>query len=442
MVSVDDAETAHIVAQCVLDTYARLPANGKPARRSNGAAQWTVLAGICILNTSREADTAHCIAIGTGLKALPHAKLPRQGDVLHDSHAEVIARRGLLLWLYDQLERHANSEHNGTSFLERTERGSFRLQSGSCLAMYISTLPCGDASTWSLAQADEARRSNEIVTPSERKQGNVCDTAAQTLGMSTARDDHKMATTTPPNSLVQRGRSDYSSMSNLRTKPGRLDSLPTTSHSCSDKILLWQLVGLQGALLSSLGVEPLFLDCLVIGGVDVDDRDKVEGEVRRAVQSRAADAWPHAARVLFTNAVFQDSREAVAERCRVTVQDVVSCQESLSFIQGRGSEVIVNGIRQGASSKRKQGEPLSHRSRSRMCKLSLFERHFALTARGLFDGGLNGSTYFAVKQSAREYVERKRRLRSSPGGSLAGWLVSGAAFEQFDWSGAVVEEAG
>lgn len=36
--------------------------------------------------------------------------------------------------------------------------------------------------------------------------------------------------------------------------------------SCSDKILQWNVVGLQGALLASLLAEPIYLRSITIGG--------------------------------------------------------------------------------------------------------------------------------------------------------------------------------
>lgn len=76
----------------------------------------------------------------TGLKVLPHSKLPVHGDVLHDSHAEVIARRGLKLWLFDQLEKAYTQDPSAA--LERDATGVWVLRPGLHLALYISTLPC------------------------------------------------------------------------------------------------------------------------------------------------------------------------------------------------------------------------------------------------------------------------------------------------------------
>ena len=41
----------------------------------------------------------------------------------------------------------------------------------------------------------------------------------------------------------------------------------TRSHACSDKIARWNVVGVQGALLSLLLEESIFLDSLVVGSL-------------------------------------------------------------------------------------------------------------------------------------------------------------------------------
>lgn len=56
---------------------------------------------------------------------------------------------------------------------------------------------------------------------------------------------------------------DYHVTGVLRTKPGRGD--PTLSMSCSDKIAKWNVLGLQGALLSHLIGKPIYLDTITIG---------------------------------------------------------------------------------------------------------------------------------------------------------------------------------
>lgn len=78
-----------------------------------------------------------------------------------------------------------------------------------------------------------------------------------------------------------RGRNHYSALGAMRTKPGRADSIPSISMSCSDKILKWCLLGIQGAV-ASLKFEPIYLSSIIIGDVPMESRDKGSGECERA----------------------------------------------------------------------------------------------------------------------------------------------------------------
>jgi len=142
---------------------------------------------------------------------------------------------------------------------------------------------------------------------------------------------------------VHRGRTAYAALSALRTKPGRLDSPPTTSHSCSDKIAMWAFAGLEGSLLSATGVGRVPLAGLVVGGVATGVEggwDRVGEEVRRAVAGRVrwpggagsgAKSWEGASGielpdVAFTGVDFDGHKEVVRARVGDEVT-IVSCQE-------------------------------------------------------------------------------------------------------------------
>jgi len=93
-----------------------------------------------------------------------------------------------------------------------------------------------------------------------------------------------------PGSAV-RGRNGYENYGAIRTKPGRADSPPTISFSCSDKIATWSVLGLQGAMLEPL-FEPVYLTGVVVGGVEEVGpkmevlRKLIKPEIERAIWGR------------------------------------------------------------------------------------------------------------------------------------------------------------
>jgi tRNA-specific adenosine deaminase 1 len=103
-----------------------------------------------------------------------------------------------------------------------------------------------------------------------------------------------LKTTSPP-PLVKpgeavRGRNGYANYGAIRTKPGRADSVPTVSFSCSDKITTWNVLGLQGALLEDV-VEPVYLSEMPEGinlGVRETWSDTIQSEAERALYGRVS----------------------------------------------------------------------------------------------------------------------------------------------------------
>ncbi|GAA5855264.1 hypothetical protein JCM8547_009008 [Rhodosporidiobolus lusitaniae] len=510
------ATLADALAEAALTAYAALPAKGKPSRRSNGQAEWTVLAAFLIFRHGDEGIAVQwevrCVSLGTGLKALPHSRLPVHGDVLHDSHAEVVARRSLHLWMYQELLRAVQGEETALERVEKEDgKAEWRLGIGWQLGMYVSTLPCGDASTYLLSlQAPASAESceaappvvstvppstSELTKPPEPALHPSLSTALS-LGLNLSRSSPSPSSsspslaTLPSSSSVIRGRNGYTHLSTLRTKPGRADSPPTTSHSCSDKLAMWALLGAQGGLLSALGVGRVKLEMLVVGDEGVPEeegeREKVRGEVRRAVGGRV-EGWAkkvglgeeefEVMEVDWTERVFEHSREKVAEREKVGKEELAGCAETLSFVLGASPavEVVTNGIRQGASSKRKPGEALGAKYRSRLSKLSLYQKHLEVQRALASSSSLHtppsplpsSSTYYSAKHpplpplpastlptkfSSLPPGERYQLLKAlvrrgaSPThateervGPFAGWLVSGERWESFDGEGRVVE---
>ena len=104
--------------------------------------------------------------------------------------------------------------------------------------------------------------------------------------MAALKDSTVYPTLTP--NATSRGRDNYSLYGVLRTKPGRADSPPTLSMSCSDKIAAWNVLGIQGALASCF-LRALYLSNIVIGEVPADMQDTVREDCERALWKRLGD---------------------------------------------------------------------------------------------------------------------------------------------------------
>ena len=89
------------IAKLCLDKYKSLKKTGKPSEK-----EWTVLSGIVLKNSLGEYSI---ITLCTETKCLNGIELKStkyrdRGNRLSDSHAEVLARRAFLRYLYYQIE--------------------------------------------------------------------------------------------------------------------------------------------------------------------------------------------------------------------------------------------------------------------------------------------------------------------------------------------------
>lgn len=109
--------------------------------KPSNAYQYTVLAAFVLTSPSR---APKLVSLATGSKCLPQSRLPPLGDALHDSHAEVLARRGLIKWLYEEA-RACVVGRCASDWMAVRAGGKWGLQDDVRLNMYISTVPCEDA---------------------------------------------------------------------------------------------------------------------------------------------------------------------------------------------------------------------------------------------------------------------------------------------------------
>ncbi|XP_070828492.1 tRNA-specific adenosine deaminase 1 isoform X2 [Chaetodon trifascialis] len=131
------------VARLCYERFNQLPRRGKP----EPGREWTLLAAVLQVTRCADSDTVEkeVVSLGTGTKCVGQTAMSPKGDVLNDSHAEVIARRGCIRYLIQELRR-AVSGGLSSVFCQADQCGKWKLRPGVSFLFFTSHTPCGDAS--------------------------------------------------------------------------------------------------------------------------------------------------------------------------------------------------------------------------------------------------------------------------------------------------------
>ncbi|KAI7811639.1 putative tRNA-specific adenosine deaminase 1 [Triplophysa rosa] len=443
--------SADEIASLCYDHFNKLPKRGKPEE----GREWTLLAAVLQLTHSPEHKTVHkqIVSLGTGTKCIGKSVMSMNGDILNDSHAEVIARRGCVRYLMEQLYR-AVSGQSSAVFQPGTEKGQWMVKPEVSFLFFTSQTPCGDASIFPMncnevqpckfvketQNKELERRGSKRTADSDLEEHPRIKTRVGHFIFEKSVDGEEQKSTTENKERSQSedilkrdlhrtgakcvpdGPTDplqpgllYHNTGLLRLKPGRGDS--TLSLSCSDKLARWGVLGFQGALLSHYLQKPIYFSAVVVGKCSYSHQAMV-----RALNTRCAHVTglpsgfsTHPPKLL------QSCLEFTCNHTHTEVQHthaqgkISPCGAAISWcaVSQQPLDVTANGYKQGVT-KNVLGTP---KARSLISKVELFHSFLklvAVTEQTQLPESLCGKelrTYWDYKQAAGPYQQAWTQLQ-------------------------------
>ena len=434
---------ALLVHSAVTRAYEKVPNRGKALPHTG---EWSVLSAIVCEEPSNKEFWV--VSMATGSKCCGPGVINSSsagGYVLHDSHAEVLAKRAFTYALLEEMR-------NGHGRLLERSSSKFSLRGGIKFHLYISESPCGDATIYNLSDGSCASSSATMTNFTGAK-------AFEPISAPASAASESLASSVPTASPIREP--EEQSLSCLRLKSGR-SNIPTPkrslSHCCSDKIVRWCKLGLSGALTKKLMIKDAFLSSVV---VSPDPRlgsctDSQEDALARAITRRGGcDVHVLPPSLLPVPWSFGRiaKQQQQAKHGKVSASGVSINYVYLDDALGKGGSpfteltVGATGLKQGAGGKKRKGAPngvLPPPPSSRLCRrelLSLAARIInhplpshdgaAATAKAkcTYDQAkreIAGEAYTKSKDSLLEMVTNDRRA-DSDGNPLRGWCRCTAA---------------
>ena len=331
-----------------------------------------VIAAFVIENTMT--GSMEVVAVGSGTRCITGDKMSCYGNVVNDSHAEIIARRSLLRFFYQQLL--AKNLGHESIFTESERANLMKVKEVFRFHLYISTAPCGDSALFSADSQKQDPPADDSHKPKmENKRQGLLRTKMEG-GEGTIQIDGKY----------------------VQTWDGIIRGERLRTMSCSDKLMRWNVLGLQGALLSHF-MEPVYLSSLILGSL------YDHGHLARAMCCRVKDLESELPPSFTINHPTLKRTTGSDETKRHTEK---TTQYSLNWVSGDEEAEIIDGT---------NGRPISNLSQlhaqvppSRISKASLFSLFATVMKSTMKNEMHDATTYRDLKQSASEYQQAKTKL--------------------------------
>ncbi|XP_053409004.1 double-stranded RNA-specific editase 1-like [Mercenaria mercenaria] len=219
-----------------------------------------VLAGM-VMTRGEDLSQSKVLCVSAGTKCINGEYLSTSGLSVNDFHAEILARRSTIRFLYSQLEKMASNDPKQIeeSVFEMCEKGC-KLKDDVKFHLYISTAPCGDSRIFS---------PHEIQQGSENEGG---DKHPNRKARGQLRTKIESGEGTIPVRMAV----------GVQTWDGVIQGERLLTMSCSDKIARWNLLGIQGALLGHY-IQPVYIESIILGSLYHNEH------LARAVYGRLAN---------------------------------------------------------------------------------------------------------------------------------------------------------
>jgi tRNA-specific adenosine deaminase 1 len=309
------------------------------------------------------------------MKCLPMHKLTMAcGNVLHDSHAEVVTIRAFNRFLLEQCLQLVKDPASTSPYIRRRSPEEitlslpqpFDIRDGVSIHMYGSEAPCGDASMELIMAAQEDATPWELSSAA----------SAQVIGL--------------------QGRGSFAELGIVRRKPARPDAPPTLSKSCTDKLTIYQYISTLNSI-TSLLVLPrnAYLATLTIPKsryveVAVIRAFTTLGRLPEMTLVREGGYSFHPFTVQTTGVEFAWSRRAVP------LDDKPIPSNITAMYTVNGSETLINGVLQG----RQVGDPKGASKISRRGLWQVAEAFAVFLCNDELRHTLRGYSYAYLKSSS------------------------------------------